>query len=388
MDFQLPAGAEAFRAEVRQFLAEHLTEDTIAATRDGTIHSPALHRAIAERGWLSGAVPAELGGGGMDPVDLCVLLEELQLHQAPVDALGVAVVTVSMILEHGNEHLRGTVVPRLLSGEALGCFGYSEPESGSDVAAARTRAVPHRDGWVINGAKMWTTLAHVADYVLLLTRTDPDVPKHRGLTFFVVPLDTPGIEIRPLETMGTERSNATFYDDVVLGDEWRLGEVDGGWTVMKTALKYERGIAGGQFPSPPVIEAAIDWAGTARRPDGSRPIDDDDVRHKLVRALIDVEVCRSFAYHTAALASEGAMFGVEGSMTKLFSSESYKKHCAWFLDMMGADGMLTHDDPEAHMGGRIEEHFRHAPVTAIYGGTSEINRNLVAEGLLGLPRSR
>ena len=104
--------------------------------------------------------------------------------------------------------------------------------------------------------------------------------------------------------------------------------------------------------------------------------------------MIDVEVSRSFAYHTAALASEGAMFGVEGSMTKLFASESYKKHCGWFLDMMGADGLLTHDDPEAHADGRIEEHFRHAPVTAIYGGTSEINRNLVAEGWLGLPRSR
>jgi len=388
MDFSMPAQAEAFREEVRQFLAEHLTGEMIAATRDGTIHSGALHRAIADRGWLSGAVPAELGGGGMDPVELCVLVEELQLHQAPADALGVAVVVVSMILEHGNEHLRGAVAPRLLSGEALGCLGYSEPESGSDVAAARTRAVRDGDRWVINGSKMWTTLAHVADYVLLLTRTDPEAPKHRGLTFFVVPLDTAGIEIRAVSTMGDERSNATFYDGVVLGDEWRLGGVNDGWTVMKTALKYERGIAGGQFPSPPVIEAAVDWARRARRADGSRPIDDDDVRHKLVRAMIDVEVCRSFAYHTAALASEGAMFGVEGSMTKLFASESYKKHCGWFLDMMGAEGLLTHDDPGAHMEGRIEEHFRHAPVTAIYGGTSEINRNLVAEGWLGLPRSR
>ncbi len=388
MDFAMPESAGAFREEVRQFLAEHLTGEMIAATRDGTIHSPALHRAIADRGWLSGAVPAELGGGGMDPVDLCVLLEELQLHQAPADALGVAVVAVSMILEHGRDHLRSTVAPRLMSGEALACLGYSEPESGSDVAAARTRAVRDGDRWVINGSKMWTTLAHVADYVLLLTRTDPEVPKHRGLTFFVVPLDTAGIEIQAIETMGNERSNATFYDDVVLGDEWRLGEVNDGWTVMKTALKYERGIAGGQFPSPPVIEAAADWARRARRADGSRPIDDDEVRHKLVRAMIDVEVCRSFAYHTAALASEGAMFGVEGSMTKLFASESYKKHCAWFLDMMGAEGLLTHADPGSHMEGRIEEHFRHAPVTAIYGGTSEINRNLVAEGWLGLPRSR
>ena len=384
----MPAAAEAFRAEVRDFLAEHLTDDMIAATREGTVHSDALHRAIAERGWLSGAVPAEIGGGGMDPLELCVLVEEFQLHQAPADGLGVAVVAVSMILEHGGEHLRSAVAPRLMEGEALACLGYSEPESGSDVAAARTRAERRGDRWVINGSKMWTTLAHVADYVLLLTRTDPAAPKHRGLTFFVVPLDTPGIEVRAVPTMGTERSNATFYDDVELGDEWRLGGVDDGWTVMKTALKYERGIAGGQFPSPPLIGAAADWARNARRADGTRPVDDDEVRHKLVRAMIDTEVCRSFAYHTAALASEGAMFGVEGSMTKLFASESYKRHCGWFLDMMGADGLLTHDDDGAHMGGRVEEHFRHAPVTAIYGGTSEINRNLVAEGWLGLPRSR
>lgn len=392
MDFVMPATAEAFRIEVQAFLDEHLSEETISATRDGTLHSPALHRAIADRGWLSGAVPAELGGGGMDPVEMCVLLEELQLRQAPVDAMGMAVVVVSMILEHGNEHLRTEVAPRLLSGDALGSFGYTEPESGSDVAAARTRAA--RDGdaddapWVINGSKMWTTMAHIADYVLLLTRTNTDAPKHRGLTFFVVPLDTPGIEIRAVETMGTERSNATFYDDVRIGDEWRLGEVDHGWDVMKTALKYERGIAGGQFPSPPVIDAVIDWTRTAVRGDGSRLIDDDAVREKLVRAMIDVEVCRSFAYHTAALASEGVMFGVEGSMTKLFASESYKRHCTEFLDMMGTEGLLTHDDDTAHLGGRVEEHFRHAPVTAIYGGTSEISRNLIAESLLGLPRAR
>ena len=127
--------------------------------------------------------------------------------------------------------------------------GYTEPESGSDVAAAATKAVKDGDEWVINGAKMWTTMAHIADYVILLTRTDPDVPKHKGLTFFLVPFDTPGIEIQPVPTMATERSNATFYDDVRLSDDWRVGEVNGGWAVMKTALKYERGIAGGQFMS-------------------------------------------------------------------------------------------------------------------------------------------
>ena len=388
MDFSFPREAEAFRAEVRSFLAEHLTEEMIEATHDGTVHAPELHRAMAERGWLAGAVPAELGGGGRDPILSAVLIEELQLARAPIDAMAVTVVVASILLEHGDTFLRDDVVPRLLDGSALGCFGYTEPESGSDVAAARTRAARDGDVWVITGSKMWTTLAHIADYVLLLTRTNPDVAKHRGLTFFLVPLDAPGIEIQPVPTMGTEVSNATFYDGVRLGDEWRVGDVDGGWAVMKTALKYERGIAGGQFPSPPVIDAAVDWARTTRRPDGSAPIDDAAVRERIVRALIDVEVCRGFAYHTAALASEGAMFGVEGSMTKLFASESYKRHCREFQDLMGVEGLVTHHDPDAHLGGRIEETARHAPVTTIYGGTSEINRNAVAEGHLGLPRSR
>ena len=388
MDFSFSPEAESFRAEVKAFLADHLTEEMIDATHDGTIHAPELHAAMAERGWLSGAVPAELGGGGRDPLESVVLIEELQLARAPIDAMAVSIVVASILLEHGSDHLKNTVVPRLLDGSALGCFGYTEPESGSDVAAAQTRATRDGDEWVINGSKMWTTLAHVADYVILLTRTDPDVAKHKGLTFFLVPLDTPGIEIQPVPTMAVERSNATFYDNVRLGDEWRVGDVNGGWAVMKTALKYERGIAGGQFLSPPVIDAALDWAQTHPRANGTFPIDDATVREKLMRALIDVEVCRGFAYHTAALASEGTMFGVEGSMTKLFASENYKKHCRWFQDLLGTEGLITHQEPDAHLGGRIEENMRHSPVTTIYGGTSEINRNLVAEGHLGLPRTR
>jgi len=388
MDFSFPPAAEEFRREVQAFLAEHLTEEMIASTHDGTVHAPALHSAMAERGWLSGPVPEELGGGGRSALESVVLNEEMQLARAPIDAMAVTIVVAAILLEHANDTVKETVVPRLLDGTALGCFGYTEPESGSDVAAASTKAVRDGDEWVINGAKMWTTMAHIADYVILLTRTDPDVAKHKGLTFFLVPLDTPGIEIQPVPTMATERSNATFYDDVRLSDQWRVGEVNGGWAVMKTALKYERGIAGGQFPSPPVIDAAVDWARNHVRPDGTHPIDDPAVRERLMKALIDVEVCRGFAYHCADLANEGVMFGVEGSMTKLFASESYKRHCREFHDLMGADGLLTHEAPDAHLGGRIEENLRHSPVTAIYGGTSEINRNLVAEVHLGLPRMR
>jgi len=388
MDFGFPEAAEEFRAEVRAFIAEQLTHEVIAATRDGTIHAPAMHKAMAERGWLRGAVPAELGGGGRDPLELAVLVEELQLAGAPYDAMAVTIIVAAVLLDHGSDFCKSEVAPRMLDGDSLGCFGYSEPESGSDVAAAKTRAVRDGDEWVVDGSKMWTTLAHVSDYVLLLTRTDFDVAKHRGLTFFAVPLDLPGIEIQPVRTMGTERSNATFYDGVRLHDRYRVGEVNGGWEVMKTALKYERGVTGGQFPSPPLIDSALSWLRSAAAPDGSALLDDPSVRETLIRAMIDVEVCRSFAYHTAWLASEGVMFGVEGSMTKLFASESYKRHCTELQDLMGAEGMLTHHNADAPLGGLVEEHVRHSPVTTIYGGTSEISRNLIAETRLGLPRSR
>ena len=261
MDFSFPPEADAFRNEVRSFLAETLTDEMLAQTQtDGTMHAPALHAAMAEKGWLAGPVPAELGGGGRSALESVILNEEMQLARAPIDAMAVSIIVAAILLEHGNDHLKETVVPRLLDGTALACFGYSEPEFGSDVASAKTKAERDGDEWRINGAKMWTTMAHIADFVILLTRTDPAVAKHKGLTFFLVPLDTPGIEIQPVPTMATERSNATFYDDVRLDDHWRVGDVNGGWAVMKTALKYERGIAGGQFHSPPVIEAAIDWA--------------------------------------------------------------------------------------------------------------------------------
>ncbi len=387
MDFSFTPQAEAFRVEVKDFIAEHLTPDVLESTREGTIHNQEFHKKMADRGWLNGAVPAELGGGGRDPLEMLVLVEELQLAGAPIDGMGVAVIVAAIVLELGNDHLKETVVPPIINGDALCSFGYTEPDSGSDVAAATTTAVRDGDEWTINGQKMWTTMAHIADYVLLLTRTNPEVPKHKGLTFFIVPLDTPGIEIQPVHTMGTERSNATFYDNVRIGDEWRIGEVDGGWAVMKAGLKFERGIAGGQFPSAMLIDAAIAAAEAAPREGDTTAIDDPRVREQIVRAMIDLEVARGFAYKTAFLASQGVMFGVDGSMLKLFVAEAYKKHTQWFLEMLGSEGLLSLDTPGAPVGGHIDEHFRHAPVTSIYGGTSEITRNLIAGAHLGLPRS-
>ena len=400
MDFSLTPSEQQFRDELQEFCSEHVTQEVKELIRNGTLHNWELHRKMAERGWLWGAIPEELGGGGRSPMEMAVFTEELQLAGAPIDGIGNIVLVASVVLELGNDFLKAEVVPKLLNGESLVSLGYSEPEAGSDVAACRTKAEQDGDQWLINGQKMWTTMAHEADYVILLARTDPEVPKHRGLTMFIVPFALPGIEIQPVWTIGTERTNATFYDNVRIGDQWRIGEINKGWQVMLACLKYERGFAGGQYPSAPLIEAARHYAETHSAP-GHSPenssestsestllIHDPVIRERLVRAMIDVEACRALAYRTAAIAAAGGQFGVEGSMTKLFSSERYQQHCDWFLDMQGPEGLLRWGTPEAPDDGEIEENWRHAPVTTIYGGTSEIQRNNIAEHRLGLPRSR
>lgn len=388
MDFSLTPAETAFQAELRDFCARHVTPQVRQQTRNGTLHNWELHRKIAQRGWLWGAIASELGGGGRSPMEMAIFTEELQRASAPIDAIGNIVLVASVILELGNDFLKREVVSKLLDGQSLVSLGYSEPEAGSDVAACQTKATRDGQEWIISGQKMWTTMAHEADFVILLTRTNTEAPKHRGLTMFIVPLDAPGVEIQPIWTIGTERTNATFYDDVRVDDRWRLGEVDQGWRVMLACLKYERGFAGGQYPSVPLIEAAKRYAQTHYDPAGEPVISDPLVRQRLVRAMIDVEACRALAYRTAYVAAKGEQFGVEGSMTKLFASERYQRHCDWFMDMLGPAGLMKWGSPSAPEGGEIEENWRHAPVTTIYGGTSEIQRNNIAEHRLGLPRSR
>jgi alkylation response protein AidB-like acyl-CoA dehydrogenase len=253
------------------------------------------------------------------------------------------------------------------------------------VAAASTRAVPNDEAhstWTINGQKMWTTLAHVAQHVLLLTRTDPDVPKHRGLTMFLVPLDTPGITVQAVHTVSGDRTNVTFYDDVIVGDECRVGDVNGGWRVMGVALALERGVMGGTALGEVLWRAARAWAADAGALDRPR------VREVLARTRIDVEVAWLLAQHTAWIAASGALPSVEGSMTKLFASETYQRAADEWQDVAGAPGLLDMDAPGSMADGLFERAARHAPLTTIYGGTSEIQRNNIAERHLGLPSTR
>ena len=372
---------------MRDVVAEHFTDDVRRRMHDtGTMHDWGLHRAIAARGWIEQALPAALGGGGRDPEELAALFHELEIAGAPYDGLSVVVMVACVIAHAGNEMQRGEVLPRLLSGESAVCLGYTEPDSGSDVAAARTKAVRDGDGWRIDGQKMFTSVAEESDWVLLLTRTSTEGPKHAGLTFFLVPMDTPGIEVQPVRTLTGKRTNVTFYNDVHVGDEWRVGEVDGGWQVMLVALSYERGLAGGIRDGERLLRAAEAHAATATRADGTRLIDDPIVRERLVRLAIDNEVTDLLAGRAAWVAATGRLPGTEGAACKLFATEAFTRAASWFLDIAGPDGLVQRD--ATALEGFFEYCYRYATVTTIHGGTSEIQRNLIAQRGLGLPRAR
>ena len=386
MDFSLSPGAVEFRAEVKAFIVDHLTTEVVDQMHaTGTFNDKAFNAALADAGLLAGAVP---GYGDRDPIELYILFNELEKAGAPYDGLAVTMLVAGVVNAVGTDFHRSRVLQKLLTGRFNCCLGYSEPDHGSDVASITTKAVRDGDEWVITGQKMWTTMAHVSDWVILLTRTNPDVPRHKGLTMFLVPMDTPGIEVQPVPTMATERTNATFYDGVRVGDEWRLGEVDGGWAVMGVALAFERGVMGGTNPAVPLLRHVRDWAGGAASPDGGTMLQDPLLRERLARTAIANQVSQLLTLRAAWIAATGGLPGLEGSMAKLYATGRYQQAVGWFQEMAGAEGLLGFDADGAAADGWIDYDARHAPVTTIYGGTTEINRNNVAERHLDLPRDR
>ncbi len=386
MDFSLSPSAVDFRAEVKAFIAEHLTAEVVDQMHaTGTFNDKAFNAALADAGLLAGAVP---GYGDRDPIEHYILFNELEKAGAPYDGLAVTMLVAGVVNAVGTDFHRTRVLEKLLTGRLNCCLGYSEPDHGSDVASITTKAVRDGDEWVITGQKMWTTMAHVSDWVILLTRTNPGVPRHKGLTMFLVPMDTPGIEVQPVPTMATERTNATFYDEVRVGDEWRLGEVDGGWAVMGVALAFERGVMGGTNPAVPLLRHVRDWAGGAASPDGGTMLQDPLLRERLARTAIGNQVSQLLTLRAAWIAATGGLPGLEGSMAKLYATGRYQQAVGWFQEMAGAEGLLSFGVDAAAADGWIDYDARHAPVTTIYGGTTEINRNNVAERHLGLPRDR
>jgi alkylation response protein AidB-like acyl-CoA dehydrogenase len=384
IDFSYGEAAERLAAETRQFFEAHLTPELRAhAHHSFEGHDWTLHRALGAARLLFPDWPEDHGGRGADPYEAVASQLVWDEFDWTINAVAVASMVGFTIIWFGSDTLKREVLPRIAAGEVICSLGYSEPGSGSDVFAAKTKAVQDGDHWVINGQKMWTSGANLASYVLLLTRTDPAAPKHQGITLFLVPLDTPGVEITPIFTYPDERTNVTFYTDVRIPDRYRLGDVNGGLTVMTAALKLEQGGAGFLGPHRRVLERAVAWAKTTPRGAGDA-IDDPLVRRTLARVATKAEVSDVIFRRSLWAKVTGAPDLAYGPMSKLFATEAFLQDATDLLDLTAPDSLLKGREGV----GMIEAAHRHAAATTIYGGTSEIQRSLVAERRLSMPRSR
>jgi len=369
---------DAIRAIVADFTRRHVTDAAIdAAWTRGTLHDRSVHRALAREGLIGATWPADLGGQDLDPVSAGWLWEAMNYHRLPIDLLELTEMVAHVIVVVGSVVQRKRILPRVRSGEMLISLGYSEPGAGSDVAACATRAVRQGDGWVINGSKIFTTGAHVADLVFVLARTGPDASRHRGLSLFLVPRKSTGVEVRPIHTFGGERTNAVFFTDVVVDADALVGAVDDGWSVLNLALDFERQVMGA-------------YAGQARRLFDDlvsvleSRIVDPVTTHELARVNVRLEEARVLADDVGARAAARQPIDVAAAMAKLAVTESLKELAYLGLDLVGPESLICATEQGRRQSGGLEHWFRHAQVVTIYGGSNEIQRDIIARRGLGL----
>lgn len=383
IEFDIGEEARAMMDEIDAFMADNVTpemREKFHYSWEGWV--PELHKKLIDANLLFLSSP-ELGGRGVGPYAKAAARRTFDRHGYNNPAAGVAEMVGLMISRTGTEELKEEVLSKIISGESIASLGYSEPGSGSDVFAAQTRAIPDGDGWRIEGTKMWTSGANLSDYVLMLTRTNTEVPKHKGLTMFIVPLKAEGVTVQAVHTFQDERTNITFYDNVKIPDRYRLGEVDGGVRTMSIALELEHG---GGFANPmfETVEAAEELCREIEAPDGGRLIETDDARRRLVRARANAEVALLLGDRATWAGAEKKPNMAYGPMAKMFSSECFLEDARDMLDLT-APLSLTKRDGAAQL---INQSYRHAHGTRIYGGTSQVHRSMIAERALGLPRTR
>lgn len=384
VNFNSPTGGRELAAETRGVF-ERILDPTKHNLHDHNFesHDWEVHRALGKAGLLFPDWPKKWGGRDADPDSTRASLTVWQ----EVGYAGLPRSTTALIgfivQKFGSPELQEEVLLKMGRGEISACLGYTEPSGGSDVFAAKTRAVRDGDTWVINGQKMFTSGAELASYVILITRTDPNATKHKGITVFLLPLDRPGIEIRPVHTFMDERTNATFYQDVRIEDRYRLGEVNAGAKTLAAALSMEQGGGYYHLSIRAMADAVTDWARTQTRDD--RPvIEDSDVLARLGRAYTEARVSEVLSGRVLGARLGGQPDLAFGPAAKVFSTEAFITTSADLVDLAAPRSLIRGTEGL----GLLEKGYRHSTATTIYGGTSEVLRSMVAERRLGLPRSR
>lgn len=396
MEFQDSAEEAAFRKEVRSFLAAELPKEfqdketrskydfAVVPPRD----NPVINRwskALSDRGWIAPHWPKEYGGAGMSPTEQFIFNEEMAEARAPsMGGSGLNLIGPVIIL-YGTDEQKKEHLPKITSGERYWCQGYSEPGSGSDLASLQTRAIRDGDDYVLNGQKIWTSGAHEADWIFALTRTDPDAPKHRGISMFVFDMKTPGVSTRPLVNMaGHHEFNETFFEDVRVPATNMIGEENRGWYVGAALLDFERSNVRGAVQLKQTVDELCEYARDHSA--GIVPESRLSLRHELADRRVESDIARLFSYRIAGMQKRGEIPNYEASMNKNFSSETSQRIYRTGMKMLGMVGGTHKDTGWSALENSITDHYLTTVASTIAAGTSEINRNVIATRGLGLPR--
>jgi alkylation response protein AidB-like acyl-CoA dehydrogenase len=386
----LTSEQRALQAELRAYFRSIVTpeyEEELRHTEGGGPHYMAAVRRLGADGWLGIGWPREYGGQGRSPIEQFIFFDEawragVLLPSLTVNACGPA------IMRYGTEEQKRFFLPRMLRGELHFAIGYTEPQAGTDLASLRTRAVRDGDDWVINGNKIFTSQAQYADYIWLAARTNPDAPKHEGISIFAVPTSTPGYKLTPLPTMGDVETTSTYFEDVRVPASALIGPENGGWWLIVTQLNHERVALIPAGPTARFYEETCAWARAARLADGRRVVDLPWVQLNLARVHAKLEVLRLLNWRQAWNMTRGEMNYAEASTVKVYGSEFYVEAYRLLLEVLGQAGALRAGSPGALLRGRLERMYRATLILTFGGGTNEIQRDIIAVGGLAMPRSR
>ena len=395
MDFEYTPEQQAFRDELRRWLAKNLppdlclddpADDRVASDRETFERRRAWQKTMHEAGWVGISWPKEYGGRGATLIERVIWDEEYAAARAPVlpAAMGLNLVGPT-IIHWGTDEQKHRYLRPILSGDEVWAQGFSEPGAGSDLAGLRTKAEDRGDHFLINGQKVWTSGAHFAHWIIVLARTDPNAPKHKGISAFLLPLITPGITVRPLVLLtGHRHFNEVFFEDVIVPKENLLGPVNQSWTVSTTTLMHERHSAGARNP----IGQVKSLIAVARRKhqDGGTAWDDPLIRQRLAQLAIDCEAMKYTRMRSLTRQLRGEAPGPEGSILKVFGSELGVRIADAAGELLGMHALVNEGSEEVPDAPRWYNRVLASRQYTISAGTSEIQRNIIGERVLGLPK--
>jgi alkylation response protein AidB-like acyl-CoA dehydrogenase len=391
MDFRFSDEEENFRTEVKEFLSKELTpgwdeqfdaESEMGMSAQGEF-AKQFQKKIAEKGWIALPWPKEYGGMAATVMQQMVYNEEMAYTGAPTGFnMGVAWVGPSLMI-YGTDEQKKRFLPRITNLEDTWCTLYSEPGAGSDLAALQTRAVRDGDEWIINGQKIWTSGAHRSNWGWLAARTDFEAPKHKGISMFLVPMDAPGITIRPLINMGGQHGfNEVFFEDVRIPADMLVGQQNMGWYQLAVALDFERSSIAGSARARRVWEGLLSFSREQPEYASAKP----EIRHRLAEVGIEIDVAQFLSYRVASMQQAGKIPNYEATIAKLYSSELGQRLARSGIELLGMYGQLHPKSKYARLKGGMERYYQLSVAETIAGGTSEVMRGVAAIRGLGLPR--